>query len=254
MTIAERLFIVTGGASGLGKQVVESLVGRDAFVLVHINATGSEKLVATLGKDQVYFPGSVDVANEDQINEAIHKGVEHFPQAILAGAIICSGVVWPSHCLEGYGPGNALTSFQQFKHIVNINLLGAYNVAQQVANLLIKNDPFDDDGQRGVIITTSSILGLDGSLLAYGTSKAGVAGMTLPMARELADFGVRVMSIAPGPFETPLVHAMPNVQAPPCLFPKRYGRPSEFADLVLHIIDNPMLNGSVIRLDGAIRA
>ncbi|CDH51730.1 short-chain dehydrogenase reductase sdr [Lichtheimia corymbifera JMRC:FSU:9682] len=242
-------------ASGLGKQVVESLIAQGAFVvIIDINAAGSEKVVAALGKDHVFFPGSVDVSSEEQFNEALHKGIAQFPQAILAGAIICSGVVWPPHHLEGYGPENALTSFGQFKHIVGVNLLGAYNVAQQVANLLIKNDPFDDDGQRGVIITTSSIMGLDGSLLAYGTSKAGVAGMTLPMARELANFGVRVMSIAPGPFETPLVHAVPNVQAPPCLFPKRYGRPSEFADLVLHIIDNPMLNGSVIRLDGAIRA
>ncbi|KAI9489475.1 3-hydroxyacyl-CoA dehydrogenase [Zychaea mexicana] len=254
MRVQGNLFLVTGAASGLGEQVAKSIVEQGGYVVaVDINAAGLEDVVRSLGLNRVYSPGSVDVTSENQVQEAIKKGLNHFKESPLAGAVICSGIVWPPQSIKGYGQDERLTSYSQFKHIVTVNLLGAYNVAQQVAQTIMDHKPMNEDGERGVIITTSSMLGLDGTLVGYGTSKAGVAGMTLPLAKELSEFGIRVMSIAPGPFETPLVRAVPGVEAPVSLFPKRYGYPNEFSDLVLHIIGNPMLNGSVIRLDGGLR-
>ncbi|KAI7851495.1 hypothetical protein BDC45DRAFT_538257 [Circinella umbellata] len=258
MHVQGHIFVVTGGASGLGQQVTKSIIEQGGYVIImDINSTGANEMVESLGSDKAYSPGSVDVVSEEQVKDAIQNGLSHFKNSneelLLVGAIICSGIVWPPQSIEGYGPNNQLTSYAQFKHVVTINLLGAYNVAQQVAQVIMDNKSLNQDGERGIIITTSSMLGLDGTLVGYGTSKAGVAGMTLPLARELSNFGIRVMSIAPGPFDTPLARAIPGVEAPVSLFPKRYGQPSEFSDLVLYIINNPMLNGSVIRLDGALR-
>lgn len=179
-------------------------------------------MVKELGEDKCYFPSSVDVTVEvnsylllfcihvhltlveffllkkDQVNIAVQKTLEYFSTSTLGGAILSSGIVFSSS--EGYGPNNTLTSYSQFEHIIRVNLLGTYCVAQKVAQELLKNDTVNDDGERGVIITVSSILGLDGTLVGYGTSKAGIAGLTLPLAKELAPQGIRVMSIAPGPF------------------------------------------------------
>ncbi|RCI04897.1 Short-chain dehydrogenase reductase SDR, partial [Rhizopus stolonifer] len=190
------------------------------------------------------------------VDRALADTLQHFNQVVLAGAILCSGVVYPPKSIEGYGPDHALTSYSQFEHIIKINLLGTYCVAQKVANILLNNTPMNQDGERGMLITVSSILGLDGTIVGYGTSKAGVAGLTLPMARELSKFGIRVMSIAPGPFDTPILgrSSVHDVVAPFSLFPHRYGVPQEFTDLVMQIIHNPMLNGTVIRLDGALRS
>lgn len=124
--------------------------------------------------------------------------MEYFTDKPLVGAILSSGIVRSKN--EGYGPGNALTSYSQFEHVVKNNLLGTFCVAQKVTQELLKNEPMNEDGERGIIITVTSILGLDGALVGYGTSKAGIAGLTLPLARELSPFGIRVMSIAPGPF------------------------------------------------------
>ncbi|KAI8637246.1 hypothetical protein BD408DRAFT_437160 [Parasitella parasitica] len=254
MIIKEQLFIVTGGARGLGEQVVRSLIKHGAFVsILDINVELSHKLMDELGQDKCYSHGRTDVSNEADVDIALDKTLAHFSNITLGGAVLCSGIVSPPKAIEGYGPDHSLTSYQQFEHIIKVNLLGTYCVAQKVANVLLKNEPKNQDGERGIIITVSSILGLDGLIVGYGTSKAGISGLTLPLAKELSPFGIRVMSVAPGVFDTPIVdRSSKNTRLPP--FPKRLGDPIEFADLVLQIIQMPMLNGSTIRLDGALRA
>ncbi|CAO3591562.1 unnamed protein product [Absidia cylindrospora] len=255
MKIENRLYIVTGGASGLGKQTVKSLIALGGSVgIIDINVEAGNELTKELDEKHAYFPGKVDVTSEVQVENALEKIMAHYNNCPLGGAILCSGVVLPPSHIKGYGPENKLTSYQQFKHVIDINLLGTYNVAQKVGNMLLKNQPFGEDGERGIIITTSSIIGLDGTIVGYGTSKAAVAGLTLPLARELSEFGIRSISIAPGPFDTPILDTGTDMKAPPCLFPSRYGHPKEFADTVIHAITNPMFNGSVIRLDGGLRA
>ncbi|GAA5817283.1 hypothetical protein MFLAVUS_010826 [Mucor flavus] len=251
MKISGYTFIVTGGASGLGKQVVRSLIELGAFVSIFdINQDLANELVQELGQDKCYFSSSVDVTSETQVDEAIARTLKHFDGIPLVGVILSSGIIHAPG--KGYGPQDALTSYAQFERVIKVNLLGTFCVAQKVSQELLKNKPINDDGERGVIITVSSILGLDGTLVGYGTSKAGIAGLTLPLARELAPHGIRVMSIAPGPFDTPIVSKDAAVHN--CLFPARFGRPQEFADLVIQVITMSMLNGSVIRLDGALRA
>ncbi|KAI8989461.1 3-hydroxyacyl-CoA dehydrogenase type II [Pilobolus umbonatus] len=251
MLIENNIFIVTGGAGGLGEAVVRSLVEKEARVVIFdLNATNGQALVEELGENVCYFPGPVNVT--DEVKEALESGLEHFADYTLGGCVICSGVLWAPPSTSGYGPESKLTSFQQFKFITTVNLFGTYCVAQKVAEKLIENEPTEPDNERGVIVTVSSITGLDGVLVGYGTSKAGVAGLTLPLAKELAPFGVRVMNVAPGPFDTPMVASVP-FKSPDCLFPNRLGRPSEFADLVSSVITMPLLNGSIIRLDGALR-
>ncbi|CAO3616453.1 unnamed protein product [Cunninghamella blakesleeana] len=254
MKIENNLFVVTGGASGLGEQVVRSIIEMKGYViLIDINMDASTSLVRELGEANVYFPRSVDVTSEAQVEDALSSAVDHFKNHPLCGAILCSGVLLPPFSMEGYGPNKTLTTFQQFKHVIDINLLGTYNMAHKVSQRMIDNKSTNDDGEKGVIISVSSITGLDGALVGYGTSKAAIAGLTLPLARELADYGIRVVCIAPGPFETPILKVT-DMKAPLCLFPKRYGHPIEFANTVIHIITSPIYNGSVIRLDGGLRA
>ncbi|KAG0185479.1 Short-chain dehydrogenase reductase SDR [Apophysomyces sp. BC1034] len=221
-------------------------------LIIDLDVDHSKQLVQELGP-QVYFPGPINVTSEIAIQEALTSSAAQFPENSFGGAVLCSGVVLPPKEIDGYGPNKQLTSYRQFEHLISVNLLGTYNVAQQLAQYLISQPPANEDQERGIIITVSSMLGLDGTLVSYATSKAGVAGLTLPLARELAQFGIRVMSVSPGPFETPLVTKTTIFDTPPCLFPHRLGQPAEFSDLVLHIISNRMLNGSVIRLDGALR-
>ncbi|CAO3618787.1 unnamed protein product [Cunninghamella echinulata] len=255
MLAANKVFVVTGGASGLGKQVVQSLVKEDGYVVIFdINIDLSIALVKKLGKEKVFFPGSVDVTSESQVEDALLSAIQYFNNSPLCGAILCSGVLTPPLPMEGYGPNKSLTTFQQFKQLIDINLLGTYNVAHKVSQAMIKNPEINKDGEKGVIILVSSITGLDGALVGYGTSK-GICycWINITISRELADHGIRVVCIAPGPIDTPMLKAT-NMQAPTCLFPKRLGQPNEFADSVVHIITNPMFNGSIIRLDGGLRA
>ncbi|SAM02305.1 hypothetical protein [Absidia glauca] len=255
MKIENRLFIITGGASGLGKETAKTIVRHGGYVgIIDLNAKASDDLVEKLDAKNACFPGPVDVSSESQVDEALVKIMRHFSSVRLGGAVLCSGVLFAPPRVKGYGPGNKLTSYQQFQYIINVNLLGTYNVAQKVSELLLSNEPTEEDGERGVILTTSSITGLDGTIVGYGTSKAAVAGLTLPLAKELAEFGIRSISIAPGPFDTPILDNDANIKAPPCLFPRRYGRPAEFASTVVHLITHPMFNGSVVRLDAGLRA
>ncbi|KAI8343996.1 3-hydroxyacyl-CoA dehydrogenase type-2 [Chlamydoabsidia padenii] len=253
MKIEGNLFVVTGGAGGIGKEVVRTIVAQKGYaVIFDLNAAFGKTLSEELGEKNAFFPGPVDCTDETQVENALESSLKHFEGIRLAGTIVCHGVLFPPQSLTGYGPDSMLTGYKQFEFYVKVNLLGCYLVAQKVAEKLIKNDPFNDDNERGVIITTTSISALDGTMVGYGTAKSGVAGMTLPLAKELAPHGVRVMSIAPGPFDTPILDPFPT-GSPPCLFPKRIGKPHEFADLCVSIINNAMLNGSVIRLDGGFR-
>ncbi|KAI7897533.1 short-chain dehydrogenase/reductase SDR [Cokeromyces recurvatus] len=252
MKIDGSVFIVTGGASGLGAQVARSIISEGGLIsILDVNSNLAIKLADELGKNKCYFHGPTDVTIESEVELAIQRTMLYFNNATIRGTILCSGIVKPPKSLKGYA-GN-LTSFAQFEHIIKINLLGTYCVAQKVAEKLLENKPINEDGEKGIIITVSSILGLDGLLVGYGTSKAGIAGLTLPLAKELAPFGIRVMCIAPGVFDTPLVNQSSESEGTPLsLFPHRLGNPIEFSNLVLQIIKMPMLNGSIIRLDGAL--
>ncbi|KAI9028328.1 3-hydroxyacyl-CoA dehydrogenase [Phycomyces nitens] len=252
MQIKGNTFVVTGGASGLGEQVVRDIVAQGAnVIIIDINHERAEFLIKELG-NQVYSHGITDTTSETLVNEALDGGITNFPDSPFVGAILCGGILSPQKDLKGYGPDEKLTGYSQFKNIVTVNVLGTYNVAQQVAQRMMSNNEMGSDKERGVIITVSSICGLDGILVAYGTSKAAIAGLTLPLARELAEYGIRVMSIAPGPFNTPILKKT-DIVAPHCLFPRRNGESDEFSKLVINIIGTPMLNGSVIRLDGGLR-
>jgi NAD(P)-dependent dehydrogenase (short-subunit alcohol dehydrogenase family) len=243
-------FLVTGGASGLGAACVRMLVQAGARVVVaDLNSTNGEQLVSSLGSSAKF--AVCDVTSEQQVDEAIKTAVAAF--GMLNGAVNCAGIGPAERVLGRTGP-QALANFTK---VVQINLIGTFNVIR-LAAAAIAQAP-DADTSRGVIINTASVAAFDGQIgqAAYSASKGGIVALTLPVARELARFGIRVMTIAPGIFDTPLLAGLPEAaraslgqQVP---FPPRLGRPEEFAALVRHIVENEMLNGEVIRLDGAMR-
>jgi NAD(P)-dependent dehydrogenase (short-subunit alcohol dehydrogenase family) len=251
MQIAGHTFLVTGGASGLGAATARRLATAGGNVLVcDVGAEQGKALASELGQRAVF--AAADVTDEKQVAQAIASARGKF--GALHGIVSCAGIA-PGERLLGKGGPHRLDSFRS---AVDINLVGTFNVLRLAAQAMAENAP-EADGERGVIINTASVAAFDGQIgqAAYSASKAGVAGLTLPAARELARFGIRVMAIAPGVFETPMVAAFPAelkqslaAQVP---FPPRLGKPEEFAALVEHIIVNPMLNGEVIRLDGALR-
>jgi NAD(P)-dependent dehydrogenase (short-subunit alcohol dehydrogenase family) len=251
MQIAGRTFLVTGGASGLGAATARRLASAGGnLVICDIGAEQGRKLATELGQRATFL--AADVTDESQVAKAVAAAREKF--GALHGAVSCAGIAPGERVLGKDGPHRLDT----FRRAVEINLIGTFNVLRLSAQAMEMNEP-DPGGERGVIVNTASIAAYDGQIgqVAYGASKAGVAGLTLPAARELARIGVRVMTIAPGIFETPMVAAFsPELQqalAAQIPFPRRLGRPDEFAALVEHIIVNPMLNGEVIRLDGALR-
>jgi NAD(P)-dependent dehydrogenase (short-subunit alcohol dehydrogenase family) len=251
MQIAGRTFLVSGGGSGLGAACARMLVGAGANVVVaDLNADAGTKLVTELGSAARF--AHANVTDEVAVQAAIDLATTSFGG--LHGAIQCAGVALAERMLGKDGPA-PLASFAK---VIQVNLIGTYNVARLAAQAMSRNDP-TADGERGVLIQTASIAAFDGQVgqAAYAASKGGVASLTLPLARELARFGVRVVTIAPGVFDTPLLAGLPEAarvslgqQIP---FPSRLGRPDEFAALARHIVENPMLNGEVIRLDGALR-
>jgi NAD(P)-dependent dehydrogenase (short-subunit alcohol dehydrogenase family) len=194
----------------------------------------------------------MDVTDETSVRAAIRSTVDRF--GAVHAAISCAGVATPGKVLGKEGP----MDIQSFNRVVQINLVGTMNVIRFAAEQMVRNPP-NEDGERGVLINTASIAGYEGQIgqAAYASSKAGVIGVTLPIARELAQHGIRVVTIAPGMFETPMMAGMSEKVRESLLaitlFPKRLGKPAEFARLVAHIIDNPMLNGECIRLDGGVR-
>jgi NAD(P)-dependent dehydrogenase (short-subunit alcohol dehydrogenase family) len=251
MEITDKVFLVTGGASGLGEAVVRHLAARKAKVLIlDLNETRGRALAQELGP-QAGFQRT-DVSAEADVQAAMDRAMRDFGG--LHGAVNCAGVGTPAKVLSKEGPGR----LADFARIININLIGTYNVIRLAAYCMSSQTP-NADGERGVLINTASVAAYDGQIgqPAYAASKAGVVGLTLPVARELARFGIRCVTIAPGLFATPMMDSLPpevkDVLGKQVPFPARLGRPSEYALLVQQIIENPMLNGETIRLDGALR-
>lgn len=248
MLIKDNVFIVTGGASGLGAQTAVMLAANGGkVVLADVQVEAGEKLALGLKGQFVKCDVTSEADGQAVIAAAVAMGS-------LRGIINCAGVAPAVRTVGKEGP-HPLDVFQR---TVNINLVGTFNMSRLAADAMAKSEP-NEEGERGVIINTASVAAYDGQIgqAAYGASKAAVAGMTLPMARDLSRHGIRVMTIAPGIFETPMLLGMPQEvqdalgQMVP--FPPRLGRPSEYAHLAKSIIENVMLNGEVIRLDGAIR-
>ncbi|SAM06150.1 hypothetical protein [Absidia glauca] len=253
MQIKGNTFIVTGGASGLGEGTVRKLVEAGGNVSIFdLNDENARELAKSLGESQVFVPGKVDVTSEVIVREAIQKTVEKFGK--LAGVINCGGVATAAKVARRGKSAHTLT-LDLFDFTIRVNLIGTYNVCRQVSEVLVNQDPFTEDGERGVIINTASIAYQDGQAgqVAYSASKGGVASMTLPMARDLAPAGVRVLAIAPGLFQTNMTAMVNEKVLKDAIFPHRMGKPHEFAKLVASIIENGMLNGEVIRIDGATR-
>mgnify|MGYP000731214647 CR=1 FL=1 len=251
MEIANNTFIVTGGASGLGEATTRAIVTAGGNVLIaDMNAEKANELVAELGS-AVQF-SSTNVTDDADCAAAV-AAAKAMPGNI-AGLVCCAGVGVPQKVLGRDG----VISSGDFMKVINVNLLGTFNMIRLTAEAM-STQPANDGNERGVIINTASVAAFDGQIgqPAYAASKAAVVGMTLPLAREFSRFGIRVMTIAPGLFLTPMMAQLPEeaqqslgAQVP---FPPRLGEPSEFAQLVQQIVENPMLNGETIRLDGAIR-
>jgi NAD(P)-dependent dehydrogenase (short-subunit alcohol dehydrogenase family) len=251
MRISESVALVTGGASGLGEATVRLLAGTGGAVTI-LDRPGSagEQLAGELGSRVAFCPA--DVTDEGQVREAVARTVERFGTVHVA--VNCAGVGVAMRTITREGPH----PLDLFTKVIQVNLIGTFNVLRLAAAQMAKNTP-NDEAERGVIINTASVAAYDGQIgqAAYSASKGGVVGMTLPIARDLASLGIRVLTIAPGTFDTPMLAMAPEplrqALAAQIPFPSRLGRPSEYAALVSHILENVMLNGETIRLDGAIR-
>ncbi len=241
--------LVAGGASGLGAATARALAEAGARVTIaDLNAERGEALAAEIGAGFLV----ADVTDAEAVGLAVQRAAE--PEAGLRVSVCCAGIGWAERVAHKGGPHN----LEYFSNVVKVNLIGTFNVLRLAAAAMSENEP-DREGERGVCVNTASIAAFDGQIgqVAYSASKGGIAGMTLPAARDMAGRGVRVMTIAPGLFDTPLLAALPE-EARTALgagipFPSRLGRPEEYARLVLEIAANPMLNGETIRLDGALR-
>ena len=242
MDIAGRTFLVTGGGSGLGLATARMLARAGAGVVTADLRGESEPGIRFV---------EADVTDEASVETAVDAALESGP---LRGVVNCAGVAIAEKTVGRDGPH----SLESFKRVIGVNLIGTFNVVRLAAAAMVGNDP-DEEGGRGVIVNTASVAAFDGQIgqAAYAASKGGVASMTLPLAREFARSGIRVATIAPGLFDTPMMAGLPEEareslgnQVP---FPSRLGRPEEYAALVRHIVENDLINGEVIRLDGAIR-
>jgi len=251
MNIKDVVALVTGGVSGLGEATVIELVKYGAKVaVVDIDSVRGEKLAAELKANAIFI--KADVTSDAEIQQAVKKTIDAFGK--ISVAINCAGVANPGKVLSKKGP----MPLDVFNKVVQINLVGTLNVIRLAVEQMNNNTP-NEEGEKGVIINTASVAAFDGQIgqAAYSGSKAGVAGMTLPIARECADYGIRVATIAPGLFDTPMMASLPPAvkddMAKTVPFPRRLGKPIEYAKLAIHIIENTMLNGCCIRLDGALR-
>ena len=251
MQIEARGALVSGGASGLGEATIRRLHDAGAHVVIaDLNADKGEALAAELGERARFI--ETNVTDEASVQSAVELAAE--AEGGLRVAVGCAGIGWAQRVTGKQGPHPQ----DLFNNVVQVNLIGMFNLMRLSTTAMNANDP-DSEGERGVFVSTASVAAFDGQIgqIAYAASKAGIVGMTLPAARDLASRGIRVMTIAPGLFDTPLLAALPEearqalgAQIP---FPSRLGRPEEFAQLVGTIVENPMLNGETIRLDGAIR-
>ena len=249
MELTNASAIVTGGASGLGRATAQALTDAGAkVVLADLPSSPGAQTAEELGEGAVFVP--TDVTDPDAVQEAVDTASGLAP---LRVAVNCAGVGTPGRVLSRKGP----LDLDQFAFVVKVNLIGTFNVIRLAAAAMAETEPVE--GERGVIVNTASVAAFEGQIgqAAYSASKGGVVGMTLPIARDLAERLIRVCTIAPGLFSTPMLHGLPEEAkaslAASVPMPARLGDPSEYAALAAHIVANPMLNGEVIRLDGAIR-
>ncbi len=251
MQIDGKAALITGGASGLGAVAARDLAGAGARIAVlDLPRSDGEKFVAELGGGAIFCP--CDVTVEEQVQSAVQRAVEAFGS--LQIDINCAGIGWAQRTLTRDG-AHPMAPFQK---VVEVNLFGTFNAMRFAAEAMSSNEP-DEFGQRGVIVNTASVAAFDGQIgqVAYSASKGAIVGMTLPAARDLSGLGIRVCTIAPGLFNTPLLAGLPEpareALAANIPFPRRLGEPSEYAALARSIVENPMLNGETIRIDGALR-
>jgi 3-hydroxyacyl-CoA dehydrogenase/3-hydroxy-2-methylbutyryl-CoA dehydrogenase len=252
MLIEGKGALVAGGASGLGEATARALHAAGARVVIaDLNAERGEALAAELGGGASF--AAADVTDEEAVSAAVERAAAAGEDGLRV-SVCCAGIGWAERVAHRGGPHN----LEFFSNVVKVNLIGTFNVLRLAAATMSGNEP-DEEGERGVCVNTASIAAFDGQIgqVAYAASKGGIVGMTLPAARDMASRGVRVATIAPGLFDTPLLAALPE-EARDALgagipFPSRLGRPAEYAQLVEQIVANPMLNGETIRLDGALR-
>ncbi len=251
MELASAKAVISGGASGLGLATAEAVIAAGGkVVLFDVNEEQGKKSAEDLGERALFI--KTDVSLEEQVHASCEKAAEFMDGITLA--VNCAGILLPARVLGREGPMSA----DSFSRTVQVNLVGSFILIKEAANIMQQNDP-NDGGERGVIVSTASVAAFEGQIgqASYSASKGGIVGMMLPIARELARFGIRVNTIAPGIFLTPMMAGLPEevqqslgAQVP---FPPRLGRPDEYANLVVSIYGNTMINGEVIRLDGAIR-
>jgi NAD(P)-dependent dehydrogenase (short-subunit alcohol dehydrogenase family) len=257
-SLHEKTLLVTGGASGLGEACVRSFLEEGAnVVILDIDKEKADKLIksfpSNLQTKVLFF--KTDITSEDSVREAIKLSKEKF--GMLHGAVNCAGV----GSAQRTASSKSAHDLQLFKTVIDINLVGTFNVCRLVAQQIISDakEPNEPDGERGVLINVASVAAFDGQIgqVAYSASKGGVVSMTLTMARDLSNYGIRVVTIAPGTFDTPMMNQLPEEQLNKLLkntvFPKRLGKPQDFSQLVLSIVKNPYINGETIRLDAAMR-
>jgi NAD(P)-dependent dehydrogenase (short-subunit alcohol dehydrogenase family) len=253
MQLQGNTFLISGGGSGLGAACAQTFAAADAnVVILDVNAETGERMAAEIGSQARFV--KTDVTDEQSVQRAIDAAIEAFGQ--VRGAINCAGIGIAERTLGRSGPH----PLDLFARVIQVNLIGTFNVIRLAAAAIAREEPLPGtSGERGVIISTASVAAFEGQIgqVAYSASKGGVAAMTLPIARDLARDGIRVVTIAPGIFDTPMLAGLPEParvslgqQVP---FPPRLGRPDEYAALARHIVENEMLNGETIRLDGAIR-
>jgi 3-hydroxyacyl-CoA dehydrogenase/3-hydroxy-2-methylbutyryl-CoA dehydrogenase len=251
MQVKGKSTLVAGGASGLGEATARTLAAAGAKVTIaDLNTEKGVALAAELGPSATFV--EADVTDEGMVAAAVERAAS--AEGGLRVSVCCAGIGWAERVAHKGGPHN----LELFSNVVKVNLIGTFNVLRLAAAAISENEP-DEEGERGVCVNTASIAAFDGQIgqVAYAASKGGIVGMTLPAARDMASRGVRVVTIAPGLFDTPLLAALPE-EARTALgagipFPSRLGRPEEYARLVGQIVANPMLNGETIRLDGSLR-
>jgi 3-hydroxyacyl-CoA dehydrogenase/3-hydroxy-2-methylbutyryl-CoA dehydrogenase len=251
MEIKNTVSIITGGASGIGEACARKIIEAGGRVaILDLNGERGESLIGQLGDAARFF--KADVTSERDVEAAIGEVMKSFGGIHVT--INCAGIGIPAKVLSKRGP----IPMDTFRKVVEVNLFGTMNVLRLTTHEMLKNTP-NEDGEKGVVINTASIAAFEGQIgqASYSASKAALVGMTLPIAREFAEYGLRINTIAPGLIDTPLFDALsPEVKESlkkSVPFPRRMGKPSEFAGLACHIIENPMINGETIRLDGALR-
>ena len=253
MDIANKVAVITGAASGLGRATADAIVARGGKVMILDRDTDkAQAAVAELGDNAAYV--DTDVTDQESVKNAISATMDKF--GAIHVCVNCAGV---GSAMKTVGRENEPHDFGVFDKVVQINLMGTFNVLRLAAAEMANNEGEDEDGERGLIINTASVAAFDGQVgqVAYAATKGGVVSMTLPIARDLSKLGIRCNTIAPGIFNTPLMNAAPDKVKEPLIqmtqFPKRLGHPDEYAQLVCHMIENKFLNGETIRIDGGIR-